>query len=190
MMVAMTELTNEQLIPLAQSGDVAARQALIGRNVGVVLMVALKRLRGWCADELLADAAFYVDRSIDRFDPDRGVKFSTFCGASGRLLVLEECARMKCDKRMLFVPEVLGAAYDVPVESCGQCVRHAMTKLPERTSCIMWLRVAGMTFQTVGDMVGVCRERVRQIQRDAVQFLRTDLRNWCSACREAYAERN
>ena len=188
----MTALTNEQLITLAQSGDVAARQALVMNVLFLVMSLASKRVREGDRREYWGQAAIQIDRAIDRFDPARGVKFSSYAGGAGRWLFPNAQKRGKQRRRELQVTALELRNLQAPESEhapCG-CVFEAVSLMPKRLACVIRMRADGAVLNDVGRLMGVQKERIRQLQLDAVRFLRTDLRNWCAACREEYAERN
>ena len=69
----------EALLRRAKDGDQAAREKLIQGNLRLVLSVIQKFLgRGESADDLFQVGCVGLIKSIDNFDPDLGVKFSTY----------------------------------------------------------------------------------------------------------------
>jgi RNA polymerase sigma factor (sigma-70 family) len=82
---------DRDLFRRAQSGDVAARNAIVTANLGLVHAVA----RRYAAhhpgelDDLTQAGALGLARAVERFDPERGVRFSTYAG----LWVRASCTR-------------------------------------------------------------------------------------------------
>lgn len=69
----------DALLRRARSGDAAAREELIQGNLRLVLSVIQKFLgRGESADDLFQVGCVGLIKSIDNFDPDLGVRFSTY----------------------------------------------------------------------------------------------------------------
>lgn len=67
----------------AASGDEAARAALIERYTGLARSMALRAARGHQdSDDLMQVAMYGLLRALERFDPARGVAFSTFAHAT------------------------------------------------------------------------------------------------------------
>jgi RNA polymerase sigma factor (sigma-70 family) len=65
----------------AQAGDIAARNALIVASMGMVYSVAkrwVKPTHGIEIDDLVAEGAIGLVRAIEKFDCDRGIKFTTY----------------------------------------------------------------------------------------------------------------
>jgi RNA polymerase sigma-B factor len=62
-----------------RDGDFAAREAFIERTMTIVHHVARRYAdRGESYDDLVQVGAIGLVKAVDRFDPDRGVKFATF----------------------------------------------------------------------------------------------------------------
>ena len=69
----------DALLRRARSGDASAREELIQGNLRLVLSVIQKFLgRGESADDLFQVGCVGLIKSIDNFDPDLGVRFSTY----------------------------------------------------------------------------------------------------------------
>lgn len=60
-------------------GDLDARNILIVKNIGLIYMVASQHQTfEFPVDDLFPYGVFGLMRAIERFDPDRGIRFSTF----------------------------------------------------------------------------------------------------------------
>ena len=71
--------THEQFVTFAASRDAALRDELVTANLGLARILARRFLnRGEPYDDLLQVASVALIKSVDRFDPDRGVEFTTF----------------------------------------------------------------------------------------------------------------
>ncbi|HZY66506.1 MAG TPA: RNA polymerase sigma factor RpoD/SigA [Rubrobacteraceae bacterium] len=75
-------LTHEEEIDLsrrAKAGDVRARQRLVEKNLRLVVSVAKKyRNMGLPFEDLIQEGNIGLMKAIDKFDPDRGYRFSTY----------------------------------------------------------------------------------------------------------------
>ena len=75
-------LTHREEIDLsnrAKSGDARARQRLIEKNLRLVVSVAKKyRNMGLPFEDLIQEGNLGLMKAIDKFDPDRGYRFSTY----------------------------------------------------------------------------------------------------------------
>ena len=68
-----------ELARRAARGDDAARQAMVLTNMGLVFHFAQRYSgRGVEFSDLVQEGVFGLARAIERFDPDRGVQFSTY----------------------------------------------------------------------------------------------------------------
>lgn len=70
---------DDELLRRAASGDASAREACLIRHMGLVRHV-VRRFRGLARDDedLIQAGALALLQAIDRFDPSRGVRFSTY----------------------------------------------------------------------------------------------------------------
>jgi RNA polymerase primary sigma factor len=63
----------------ARSGDEAAREKLIERNLRLVVSAAKRyRGRGMPFEDLIQEGNVGLMRAVERFDPERGFRFSTY----------------------------------------------------------------------------------------------------------------
>ena len=75
-------LTHKEEIDLsmrAKAGDVRARQRLIEKNLRLVVSVAKKyRSQGLPFEDLIQEGNIGLMKAVEKFDPDRGWRFSTY----------------------------------------------------------------------------------------------------------------
>ena len=165
------------------------REYIVQQNLGLVhLMVARFRTTGVEADDLFSDALLALLRSVERFDPWRGVRFSTFaCNVILRDLMRR--AKRVGRYRRLF-PVQYDAMFERPqptpdirielqlsVERLERALENNLAGLTDLESLIIaqrfpFNRTRRRTLQQVGDWIGVSKERVRQIQNQALGKLR------------------
>jgi RNA polymerase sigma-B factor len=69
----------EKFVELAQTGDQRLRDELVETHLGLAYQLARRfSNRGESFDDLAQVASIALIKSVDRFDPERGVEFSTF----------------------------------------------------------------------------------------------------------------
>lgn len=70
---------NELFIRYRESGDIALRNEIVEKNLYIASMIAKKFVgRGVEYDDLFQVASLALMKGVDRYDPEKGVKFSTF----------------------------------------------------------------------------------------------------------------
>lgn len=75
----LTLAEEQELARRAQRGDAAARERLLQANVGLVVGLARKVVgRSLDAEDLVQEGMIGLCDAVDRFDSDRGLRFSTY----------------------------------------------------------------------------------------------------------------
>lgn len=165
-------------------------------NLALVLAMA-KRVRHSELDfsDLISEGNMALLRSIDKFDVARGFKFSTYACRS--ILKAFSRAGVKDSKyRQLFPTDFDPALersdhqrkkFDQHEDECAEEVRrivsHNRAELSDLEQVVIDHRFAmndggtrsPMTLEQVGQVVGLTKERVRQIQNKALQKIRRTL---------------
>ncbi|MBI4581736.1 MAG: sigma-70 family RNA polymerase sigma factor [Planctomycetes bacterium] len=163
------------------------REYIVQRNLGLVYsMIGRFSTRRTDEDDLLSDAMLALTRAADRFNPWRGYRFSTYaCNVIARALMRR--GKRETNYRRLFpvqhdvsferadTPADLGS--DLYVERLRSVLDNNLGALTEIESRILAQRFPAsregkLTFQEIGNAVGLSKERVRQIQNVALSKLR------------------
>lgn len=163
------------------------REYIVEKNMGLVYsMIARFGSRSLDDDDMLSDALFALSRAVDRFNPWRGYRFSTYaCNVIARALMRRGKQESLYRKRF---PVQHDVSFERPVkapddqtelyiERLHRALRHNLGDLTELESRILAQRFPAQredrqTFQEIGDAVGLSKERVRQIQNIALGKLR------------------
>ena len=175
----------------------AAREAIVRANLPLVLAMAKRsRLAGVDYAELISEGNMALLRSVDKFDCSRGYKFSTYaCRAilksfsrvamrtsryRGRFPAEFDPSLERSDflerKRERVESDCLEAIRNIMAENLAQLSEVEQTVIRERFALHPVNRSAmPKTLEQVGLMVGVTKERVRQIQNKALRKLRAAL---------------
>ena len=163
------------------------REHIVQGNLGLVYSM-IGRFSGKRLDEddVLSDAMLSLTRAVDRFNPWRGYRFSTYaCNVIARAIMRR--GRRESNYRRLF-PVQNDAGLEQPTEpldeSAGlylerlqRALESNLGELTELETEILSQRFLNgqerkLTFQEIGRTVGLSKERVRQIQNIALGKLR------------------
>jgi len=163
------------------------RACLVEKNLGLVYSTVRRfGSRSIDADDLLSDALYALTRAVDRFNPWKGFRFSTYaCNVIVRALMRR--VRQESKYRQLFparyqvVPDRPEGLPDFQAEVYIERLKRArdwnLGNLSSLESHILAQRFptepkTQLSLQKVGDGVGLSKERVRQIEKRAIRKLR------------------
>jgi RNA polymerase sigma factor (sigma-70 family) len=179
------------------------RGRLAQANIPLVISMGKRsRFHGLDANEVISAGNFALLRSIDRFDCSRGFKFSTYAcqGIIQRILHVVDSTRRY---RSHFVSD-----YDETLERDDSSVRRHQAqeqeyvdelrevlatnraRLTSLETVVIQHRFGlggaaedreGRTLKEIGELMGVTKERVRQIQKRALEKLRSVMERECLA---------
>jgi RNA polymerase primary sigma factor len=163
------------------------RDYLVQTNMGLAYSVVHRvGSRKVNEDDLLSDALLGLTRAVDQFNPWKGYRFSTYaCTVIARDL-MRRCKRETAYRRLFPVQhdvtlERPSARADVGTELYVERLQRVLgdnvgelTDMETRILAQRFPEEAGsrLTFLEIGSMVGLSKERVRQIQNIALSKLR------------------
>jgi len=163
------------------------RAYIVEQNLGLIYSM-IKRIgpRQLDEDDLLSEAMLALTRAVDRFDPWRGYRFSTYaCNVIARALMRR--GKQESHYRRLFpvqqnlsyepsngLPDLRSELY---VERLQHVLDRNLGELTGLETTILTHRFPHesgprLTFREIGDAIGLSKERVRQIQNVALDKLR------------------
>ncbi len=168
------------------------REYLVRTNLALVLAMA-KRTRLGDVDfaEIVSEGNMALIRAVDKFSVDRGFKFSTYaCRAI--LKAFSRTAQKHSKQRTRFPVEFdpdmeksdwVDKKRDVVEEECidelKQIVNRNLAELSDTEQTVLrrrfnWQQAeeSPLTLEEVGKIIGVTKERVRQIQNKALAKIR------------------
>jgi RNA polymerase primary sigma factor len=175
----------------------AARSQIVQANIPLVLAMAKRtRLSGLDFNELISEGNFALLRSVDKFDCSRGFKFSTYaCRA-----ILKSFSRVALRTSryrgrfptefdpLLEKSDFIDRKRDGVEADCVDEIREILAtnraELNDMEQTVIRERFAldanpdcvkPKTLEQVGEMIGVTKERVRQIQNKALRKIRSIL---------------
>ncbi len=168
------------------------RQRIIRANLRLVVSVAKKHV-GWSNQffEVISDGNISLMRAVEKFDYARGFRFSTYASWAivknyARTAPEERYRLGRCvtgqDELLAAVPDYRETAEpDHDAEQVRQLLKEGLSELSEREREVVTARfglfseAGGKTLQQIGDRYGVTKERIRQIERRAMNKLKAVL---------------
>ena len=176
----------EQLLTEADE----VRDELIRSNLRLVMSIA-KRFaeESFLFEDLVSEGAIAVMNAVEHFDYQRGFRFSTYATQAVRRCFYRLLARRAKQRNAIggafaelldSIPcsEPSNELSEKTVESLRVKVREILTVLDAREQSIIQARFGmknlapGQTLQRIADQLGVCKERVRQLEQRAMGKLR------------------
>lgn len=167
-----------ELVARAKTGDDDARDELVRKNMGLLMSLTALVVGFEKAEEYLSYAAVGYLRALDRFEPDRGIKFCTFGGNAAYWAVTSR--RNAERKRKNVIHDVVPFLdFDLPATKDDTIADHEneeqlrvyLSILPERLGYVVESRLAGMKLHEIGEFLDLSKERVRQLHQFAVRLM-------------------
>ena len=137
-------------------------------------------------DELVEIGTLRVQYAIDRFDPERGIQFSTYVSVALKrefARVVQKSAKRRAKERQLGVVGENTDPWDLLVGSSGTAdydqapyevrdiarVRAALAEMPIREADVVLSRCRGEKQPTIAARHSVSKERARQLEQAALR---------------------
>lgn len=166
------------------------RDNIVQANLRLVISIVKKFANTQCSfDDLLSDGIIALMRAVEKFDYDRGFRFSTYATQ----VVRRNCYRMVMDRqeeRLKVTNSVYEPGLDVADDVRSPTMSEArwttmrqhlgalLDQLDRREKFIIRARFSlgghrrVQTLQSLADALGVSKERVRQLEKRAMDKLR------------------
>lgn len=166
------------------------REHIVRNNLGLAYtMLSRFRAHDQDEDDRLSEAMYGLYRAVDRFDPWKGYRFSTYaCNIIARSLTRRGKREQRYRQLFPVHYEVLferpsgspDSATDLYAERLNLALKGnlaELTPLEARVIAQRFPRSSGhrQTFREIGNAVGLSKERVRQVQNRALGKLREAL---------------
>jgi RNA polymerase sigma factor (sigma-70 family) len=163
------------------------RSYLVEKNMGLAYSVVHRvGSRKVNEDDLLSDALLGLTRAVDQFNPWKGYRFSTYACTVIARDMMRRCKRETSHRRMFPVQheevyerptDRIDVGTELYVERLQEVLHKNQGELTDLESRILARRFPAdsdsrLTFLEIGHLVGLSKERVRQIQKVALGKLR------------------
>ncbi len=165
------------------------RDLIVRSNMRLVMSIIKKFVNANNAfDDLLSDGAMAIMRAVDKFDYDRGFRFSTYATQVVRRNAYRTIMQRQNDKLRTAISTEESGVDVCEVERTGidenrwQLLRSRLAEmldqLDRREKLIIRARFSlgshrrVQTLQRLAEVLGVSKERVRQIEKRALEKLR------------------
>ena len=166
------------------------RDLLIRSNLRLVISIAKRFTKeDHLFEDLVSEGTVAMMNAVEHFDYQRGFRFSTYATQAVRRAYYRLLAKRAKQQQpvggssteMLDSvpgPSTSGIQQEAAVESLRGKIRDILTVLDAREQRIIKARFGmndlspGQTLQRIADELGVCKERVRQLERRAFNKLR------------------
>lgn len=164
---------------------------ILRANLRLVVSIARRHVgRSPHFFEIVSDGNMALMRAVEKFDYARGYKFSTYASWAvmrnyARTIPeqMYQSARLVTgvDEMLASAPDREETSRDSVVEAARHLVGKGLSLLTERERDVVvrhygiGLNGQGMTLDQIGQMFGVTKERVRQIERRALSKIRATL---------------
>ncbi len=168
------------------------RQEIVRANLRLVVSIAKKHV-GWSPRffEVISDGNMSLMRAVEKFDFGRGFKFSTYASWA----IIKNFARTIPEQHYHLSRYVTGQeelidatagsapqmGRELDAQGLKKMIRESMTDLTDRERTIVTSHFGlfgsdeTQTLEELGKQFGVTKERVRQIERKAIDKMRSSL---------------
>ena len=184
------ERTNEQLIADWKNGDEKAFDVLWNKNIGLRNKARHESFRHTPFDDAMSHISIAFWKAARKFDHSRGLLFSTLFMHYAKFQARTEWHRKKAVRRGGSVSHISIDIHDKDLDGWKQFTKHEesaidkekraedvreaerrMERLPSRFRQVARMRFDGLSLQEIGFVLGITRERVRQVEVDAMRWL-------------------
>lgn len=164
---------------------------ILRANLRLVVSIARRHVgQASCFFEVVSDGNLALMRAVEKFDYSRGFKFSTYASWAimrnyARIIPEQMYQSAKLvtgmDEMLSVTPEQQDEERESLIEHARYLVRKGLALLTARERDVVMRHYglrkneAAMTLEQIGGLLGVTKERVRQIERKALAKLRMEL---------------
>ena len=191
----------EKYINMLESDNNTAKEALIERNLRLVVYIAKKfENTGIGIEDLISIGTIGLIKAINTFKPNKNIKLATYASrcieneilmylrknSSKRVEIsIDEPLNVDWDGNELLLSDILGTDsdivyHDIENEVDKQLLSIALENLSKREKNLMELRFGvksgkGHTQKEVADMMGISQSYISRLEKRIIQRMRKDI---------------
>lgn len=185
-----------ELRELSKAGDEQAREELICTSIPLAIKIAREfPITGTTLEDRIQEAVLTLTRCADRWEPEKS-RLSTYLSAAVKFRLcrmirherlvrppystpitelrstepLVDFANIQEDQLPYVVDD-----HDREHQERLESIRQARLLLPKRLQDVLGSRSKGKTLREIGERLGLSKERVRQLEEEALRLLREQL---------------
>jgi RNA polymerase sigma factor (sigma-70 family) len=182
--VSYCETQGEERLRCAQAGCEDCLRALLQENKKLIWAVIRAQISGQAeAADLEQEGWIGLWRAVQRYDPERGIRFSTFAWRGIRYRIWNAVQKARQVERWQEAEGPYTEAADVRVIADWQeaqvheALEEGLAKLSERERLVLslhygWDGRPPQRFTRIGRIIGLTRQRAHQIHNEGLSLLR------------------
>jgi RNA polymerase sigma factor (sigma-70 family) len=144
------------------------REGLILSNLGLVFKLAGRfSRRPQQYQEMVSDGCLGLLRAVDKYDPSRGVKFSTYAYSVIKFTMIASIRKTVRDGQIISLDSLPDHRDDLHDFEQREYLDHLLSRLNRKEKAVIQARADGKSLAWVARNLGVSKETVNKIRRQA-----------------------
>jgi RNA polymerase sigma factor (sigma-70 family) len=151
------------------------REALVVANLGLVFKLAARySYKPHYYQERVSDGCLGLLRAVDRFDPDRGVKFSSYAYALIKFSMITSIRKAVRDGQIISLDSIPDHRDDLHDLEQREYLAHLLSRLNRKERKVILARAEGRSLEWIARNLGVSKQTANQIRKTAQQKCREE----------------